>query len=101
MITKGEVEKLAKLSRLKLSDSEVAKMQTDMEAILAYVDKLKMATSKETGPVMSVNKNVMREDLNAHAGGEFTEKLIGLAPRKETTKDGKFIKVKKIIGGSQ
>ena len=98
MITRDEIVKLASLSRLKLTDAEIEKMQADMGAILAYVDKLKTAAGSETGPVMSVNKNVMREDKNAHKGGEFTDKLIALAPKSQTTKDGKFVKVKKILG---
>jgi len=101
MITKEEVEKLANLSRLKLSSEEVVRMQTDMGAILAYVDKLKTAVGKDTGSVMSVNRNIMREDADAHASGEFTDRLIALSPRHESTKEGKFIQVKKILGGSQ
>ena len=97
MITREEIVKLANLSRLKLSDSEIERMKGEMTSILAYVDKLKDAIGKETGPVMSVNKNVLREDANPHAGGLYTKKLIDLAPKK----DGAFVKVKKILGGSQ
>ncbi len=101
MITREEIVKLANLSRLKLSDDEIAHMQKDMGNILAYVDKLKSAKGVETGPVMSVNRNVLREDSNAHEGGVYTEKLINLAPKHEKNKDGVFVKVKKILGGSQ
>lgn len=96
MITREEIVKLATLSRLKLSDEEIAHMQKDMGSILAYVDKLKSAPIAENGPVMSVNKNILREDVNAHAGGIYTKKLIDLAPKKE----GTLFKVKKILGGS-
>ncbi len=96
MITRDEIVKLANLSRLKLSEEEIAHMQKDMGAILAYVDKLKEAPIAESGPIMSVNKNVLREDANPHAGGAFTQKLIDLAPKKE----GTLFKVKKILGGS-
>lgn len=101
MITRAEVEKLANLSRLKLSEDEITAMQKDMGNILAYVDKLKSAKWVEHGPVMSVNKNVLREDVNPLPGGEYTEKLINLAPKHEKTKDGMYVKVKKILGGSQ
>lgn len=104
MISREEILKLAALSRLKLTDEEVAKMQADMGSILAYVDKLKAAPlPKEAlgAPVMSVNMNVMRDDANAHEGGVFTKKLIDLAPKKEVNADGSFVKVKKILGGSQ
>ena len=101
MITREEILKLAALSRLKLSDEEVANMQHDMNAILAYVDKLKSAPAGGSEPVMSVNKNVMREDANPHEGGIYTDALINLAPKHEKNADGQFVKVKKIIGGSQ
>jgi len=101
MISREDIVKLANLSRLSLSDEEIVRMQGEMTNILAYVDKLKSAAGKETGPVMSVNKNVMREDANPHEGGIYTDKLIGLAPKKAETPDGKFVKVKKILGGSQ
>lgn len=100
MITREEVVKLANLSRLKLSEEEIAKMQKDMTSILAYVDKLKRARGVEHGPVMSVNRNVMREDATSRVGGEFTDRLIALAPKHEVNKDGKYVKVKKILGSS-
>lgn len=97
MISRAEIEKLADLSRLKLSDEEITKMQGEMSAILAYVDKLKKATNEkfagEAGPVMSVNRNVMREDADPHESGVYTERLLKSAPRH----DGRYIKVKKIL----
>lgn len=95
MIHREEIIKLANLSRLKLSDEEITHMQKDMGSILAYVDKLKSATGIESGPVMSVNKNILREDTHAHVGGQYTKKIIALAPKKE----GDYVKVKKILGG--
>ncbi len=101
MITREEVVKLAALSRLNLTDDEITRMQKDMGNILAYVDKLKSAKGVEHGPVMSVNKNVFREDANPHAGNLHTEELINLAPKHDKNKDGLYVKVKKILGGSQ
>ena len=88
---------MASLSRLKLSDEEMVRMQHDMTAILAYVDKLKEAAGKDTGPVMSVNKNVLREDAYPHAGDLYTDKLVKAAPKHQ----GRHVKVKKILGSSQ
>lgn len=101
MISREDIVKLANLSRVKLSEEEISRMQGEMTAILSYVDKLKTAAGAESGPVMSVNHNVLRADENPHEGGIFTDALIGLAPRNETTEDGKYVKVKKILGGSQ
>lgn len=102
MISREDIVKLANLSRLKLSEDEMTRMQGEMTSILAYVDKLKAAAGAgELGPVMSANKNVLRSDADAHEGGIFTEKLMALAPKKEKTAEGWYVKVKKILGGSQ
>jgi aspartyl-tRNA(Asn)/glutamyl-tRNA(Gln) amidotransferase subunit C len=39
-VTRAEVEELALLARLALSDDEVARMQTDLAAILVHMDAL-------------------------------------------------------------
>jgi len=93
MITKEDVQKLASLSRLKLSEEEIARFQGEMSSILAYVDKLKEVTGSESGPVMSVNRNVLREDADPNESGAYTRKLVDAAPRHE----GDYVKVKKIL----
>jgi aspartyl-tRNA(Asn)/glutamyl-tRNA(Gln) amidotransferase subunit C len=93
MITKEDVQKLATLSRLKLSDDEITRFQGEMSSILAYVDKLKEVTGSESGPVMSVNKNVLREDANPNEGGAYTRALVDGAPQHL----GDLVKVKKIL----
>lgn len=103
MISRAEIENLANLSRLKLSEDEIVRFQSEMDAILAYVDKLKTATNVTSATngkngtknklVISPNKNVMREDKNPHESGIYTEKLLKSAPRHE----GQYVKVKKIL----
>ena len=48
MISKEEVEHIAKLARLELSDKETEKMQKDLSAILDYFNLLKKAPKPET-----------------------------------------------------
>jgi len=40
MITKNQIEHLAKLARLKLSEDEIEKISQDLTKILAYVEKI-------------------------------------------------------------
>ena len=47
MISKEEVEHIAKLARLELTGKEVEKMQKDLSAILDYFDLLKKAPKLE------------------------------------------------------
>ena len=92
MITSVDIEKLASLARIKISDEEKESMRTDIESILAYVGQVKdlSGTVKDESPAL---RNVMRDDVVTHTSGEFTESLLALAPSRE----GNYLKVKKIL----
>lgn len=93
MIEKKDVEKLAELSRIDISDSEKESLIKDMDAILGYVSEIQEVAIQDTGPVAGKLRNVMREDNISHEKSEFTEDILKEAP---STKDG-YIKVKKIL----
>jgi aspartyl-tRNA(Asn)/glutamyl-tRNA(Gln) amidotransferase subunit C len=50
-ITPDEVRELALLARLRLSDEEVARMTTDLDAILDYVDALRSLDTDSVEPM--------------------------------------------------
>jgi len=94
MITKKEVEHIAKLARLGLADKEIKKYQKELSSILDYFEKLKEVDIKDVEPTSHSVKveNVMREDesVKAKVAGS---KLMELAPE---TKEG-YLKVKSIF----
>ena len=95
-ISKDEVKKLAELSRLDLTEVEVEKMQGEIDSILSYIDVIQRVSLSETdnpSPHLE-NRNVLREDGTPHEGGKFTEALLSQAPKRQ----GRFLKVKKILG---
>jgi aspartyl-tRNA(Asn)/glutamyl-tRNA(Gln) amidotransferase subunit C len=98
-----DIEKLAKLSRLELTDTEKETFARDLENILHYVDQIReVATDTASGGRAAVGDvyNLLREDTTTdgsgivHESGMFTDKILAEAP---DTQDG-FIKVKKILG---
>lgn len=95
-ISLDEVKKLAELSRLELSDEELEKMRGEIGSILNYVEAIRQVPlpgGVSASPHLEL-ENVMREDGEPHAPGAFTERLLKQAPRK----DGKYLRVKKILG---
>jgi len=64
MITPEDIKKVASLSRIHLSDNELAHLTKDMEKILDYVNKLKKLDVSGVQPTSHVLelKNVYRED---------------------------------------
>ena len=92
-ISKNEVQKVAKLSRLQLSEAEVDELTTQMGAILEYVEKINELDTENVEPLahsLPVS-NVFREDIIGESLG--TEKTLANAPQRE----GDFFKVPKIL----
>lgn len=90
-----DVEHLAKLARIEVRDDEATAYAEKITSILGYVSAIEEITGskegeKKVGPLF----NVMREDENPHEPGIYTEDLLALAP----SRDGEYLKVKKIIG---
>src|SRR5690349_14962122 len=94
MITPADIEKLAQLARIKLTDGDKASLVKEFDSILGYVDQLKKVNvSMDTEGRVGAVKNVMRADVAEDSGPEDRERLLAEAPRRE----GDFIAVKKII----
>lgn len=93
MITKEEIEKLANLARISLSEDEKASLRKDIDGILEYVGQIK-ETSLVAGEFWEpAVRNVMREDVVINKPGLNTEVLVNSAPKHENG----YVKVKKIL----
>ena len=92
-IDQNQVRKVAKLSRLDLSDAEVEEFTGQLSAILEYVEKMNELDTTGVEPLahcLPVN-NVLREDSAKESLG--TDKVLANAPQR----DGEFFKVPKIL----
>lgn len=94
-IDKREVEHIAKLARLSLTEKEIEKYQKELSQILEYVEKLKEVDVSGVEPTFHPlkAKNVMRNDTEIKKEIEKVKKLIELMPEK---KEG-YLKVKKVL----
>ena len=92
-ISKKDVEHVATLARLELSESEKAKFTEQLGAVLEYFEKLDAADTSEVAAIGQINgmENVTRED---EIGEKYNrDGILANAPEKE---DG-FIKVKAVF----
>ncbi|MFQ5658080.1 MAG: Asp-tRNA(Asn)/Glu-tRNA(Gln) amidotransferase subunit GatC [Candidatus Methylomirabilales bacterium] len=92
-ITREEVDHVARLARLGLSDEERERMRAQLDAILTYIDKLNQLDTSEVEPtshVISVT-NVFREDT-AWSSLSQEEALANAPDRHET-----FFRVPRIL----
>lgn len=87
-----DVENLANLARIELSEEEKKDLLRDMDSILGYVKKIDVPVPDVDSGVESEGHNIWREDIIERR--EFSKELIiGQFPDAQ---DG-FLKVKKIL----
>ncbi len=95
MISKEEIQNLAELSRLKISDEETVTLQKDISSILDYVGQVNAAQlgGEDTKPLL---RNVMRDDVPRVETDPLSgkrESLLSALPKRE----GDYNVVRKII----
>ncbi len=95
-IDTNQVKKVAKLSRLELTDSEIEEFTGQLGAIIEYVEKMNELDTKNVEPLAHCLpiSNVFREDSVKESLG--TEKVLANAPKK----DEMFFIVPKILEDS-
>lgn len=93
-LTRDDVLKLARLSRLHLTDDEVQHFGDEISAILGYVEQLQTVDLSGLEPTYQVTgmKNVTREDEVVNYG-VTPQQLLKNAPATESGQ----IKVKRMI----
>lgn len=83
MISRAEVEHVARLARLGLTDAELDQMAGQLSRILEAIGTLQSVDTSSVSPTAQVIalENVMRED--AVSGGLAREVALAQAPRRE------------------
>jgi aspartyl-tRNA(Asn)/glutamyl-tRNA(Gln) amidotransferase subunit C len=93
-LTREQVLHVAKLSRLKLEEEDIASFSKQLSDILSYVDKLNELDTSDVEPlahVLPVN-NILRDDEPSPAMS--VDDALANAPER----DGPFFKVPKVLG---
>lgn len=89
-----EVKHLAALSRITLTEEEIASFATNMDSILGYVDHVKKLSLGEREAVVPPHPNPLRADEPTHEPGTFSDDIIAAFPKKV----GRLALVKRILG---
>lgn len=95
MISKEEVNRIAKLARLNLTKKEKDKLQKDLSEILDYFNKLKEVNIEGIKPANHsvLIKNILREDEVKKTDDKVKEKSMEQAPEKKDN----YLKVKSVL----
>lgn len=93
IVTEQMIDNLAELSKLYFTDAEKKEISSDLEKMIAFVNKLKELDTKGVSPLMhmSGSENLMRDDVAKSFKG--TNELIQQSP----VNNGLYVKVPKVI----
>lgn len=94
-MTKDDIMHLARLSRVRLDDTEIANFEKEITSILEYVSTVStMATDNDVAlPAIGLHRNIFRQDVVSNEPDSFTERILNEAPQRQ----GRFLAVKKIL----
>jgi len=87
-----DIENLANLCRIQLSDEEKKSLGQDLNHILKYIEEISEAKIEEV-EASYILKNALREDKNPHLPGAYTDVLLA----ESQSVRGNLIKVKKVL----
>ncbi|TMQ21003.1 MAG: Asp-tRNA(Asn)/Glu-tRNA(Gln) amidotransferase subunit GatC [Candidatus Rokuibacteriota bacterium] len=93
MISRQDVEHVARLARLALSDADLERMREQLNGILGYIDKLRALDTTGVEPTSHAVPlvNVMRDDATRPCLSP--DEALANAPERS----GQFFRVPKII----
>jgi aspartyl/glutamyl-tRNA(Asn/Gln) amidotransferase C subunit len=94
MASAEDVKKLAALARLSIPESELEARAAEFDRIVSYIAQLEeLSIDTNLTPEAPPLHNVLRQDGEPTPAGTWTEKLVGMFPKR----DGNHLSVKKII----
>lgn len=91
-MNREDVQQLAQLARLSLTDQQCDGYLKDFQSIFSYIDAINTVDIPETEH-HHVLTNMVREDDEVYEAGSFTEDILQNAPHKENG----YVKVDKIL----
>ena len=92
-VDKDTVNKIARLSRIAISEQEAEKMVGELNGILAWIEQLGEVDVTGVEPMTAVIPNTLRLRDDVVTDGNMRDKVLANAPAKE----GIFFGVPKVI----
>ena len=77
------VRRIAHLSRIAVEDEEVAHLQSELNAILAFVEQLRGVDVENVEPMTSVMPMEMKKRPDVVTDGEIADEVVANAPQTQ------------------
>jgi len=92
-VDKDTVRRIAKLARVAMDDAQVAEMEAELNALLAWVEQLSVVDGALKKQMTSVVEQLLRTREDVVTDGGYADDLMKNAPQTE----GHFFVVPKVV----
>ncbi len=92
-VTTQEVQKIARLARIAMSEEDAAALAPELNKILGFVEQLEEVDTSSVAPMAAVIPNTLRLREDVVTDGNVREKALANAPARQ----GAFFGVPKVI----
>ena len=94
-----DIAHLGTLSRIELSEVELQTLEGELSSIVSYVSVISDIASDDVDmtPQLGARHNILRPDVVTNEPNEYTADMLAEMPAT----DGRYMKVKKILGGTE
>ena len=82
-VDSATVRRIAHLARISVNDDEIAPLQNELNAILAFVEQLNEVDVANVEPMTSVTPMQLRQREDKVTDGHCADKIVGNAPLTE------------------
>jgi aspartyl-tRNA(Asn)/glutamyl-tRNA(Gln) amidotransferase subunit C len=82
-VDSATVRRIAHLARISVSDDEIAPLQNELNAILAFVEQLNEVDVANVEPMTSVTPMQLRQREDKVTDGHYPDKIVANAPLTE------------------
>ena len=81
-LDKSTLERVAYLARIKIKDSEIEKMTTELNNIMKWIEELNEVDVDNVQPMTGVSSASLREREDRVNDGGYSDKIVSNAPEK-------------------
>jgi aspartyl-tRNA(Asn)/glutamyl-tRNA(Gln) amidotransferase subunit C len=91
-LTKQDIERLAELARIEISEAEKTSLLDDMNAIVGYISEIE-SVSVDVVNSPDTNSNITRSDEVTNAPGMYSDAILDNAPKRNK----QYIEVRQVL----
>lgn len=81
-LDKETLKRVAYLARIKINNSEIEKMTSELNNIMKWIEELNEVNIEDVKPMTGVSNDYLREREDLVKDGGYSDKIISNAPEK-------------------